>query len=684
MIALVSRLLCRVSLGGIDLLVVVGVILPLFLGAMFKLHWFPHLIENGPLSLGVAIAIGCIALVPIIATLILSSRCAPQAFAFAFWGILFIALLLRIAWVLSVENSFGSDYLTMWQFVTDVVNGTRELDARIVQEMRTIPFLAPIGIWSGGNPTAFQLANAVTSMLTLVLVYYLAHLFGGAKAGILALGLAAFAPEPWFANEIPTHDVPGAFLMLAAITCLVVGIRSADKPNSSIVFFLWVCLGGAIVGIADVQRSVGPFIYGAFALSLLLWICIRNKTGNGHTMRKMAMAFAAMVLVVFAGGLTKTLLISSFADGAALEAGGQRAIWGWIASYAGPESVGEYGEYSAMKPYINAMDVDELPGFAFLKIASEYSEDPYGIIKHYVRKAERLYNLGRQGGEYYGNLQASRLVSGPGGAQRLRQILDAYTGIYAFALIFLAVFGVALSVFRQPGGQPASVLPLSVLALMSLALISIGEIQSRYINFAWLILPIYIGIAFARLERTPRHFEGWVLFQRVGVDISLAAGFSLFALIVVWFALVRYANIQGPFISAQHFNSSPEIVTTTKWSADVVDLERNEPIKVLKLGLEEVGDGRGELMFFASKKTKTGSACQARFEIRNSKSEQKAVYPVALTAEPVFVSIPVRETVSRQQNLWLLRDPESQYVDDGCNQVRISFARWRPARSVLE
>jgi 4-amino-4-deoxy-L-arabinose transferase-like glycosyltransferase len=242
----VSALPCRLTSGAVDLLVILGIIVPLLLGARFKLHWFPTLVGEGPLSIGIAIAIGCLALVPIAVTLLLASQKSRRTLLIAAWGIIGIALVLRTAWVLAVDNSFTSDYLTMWNYVIDLVNGVRAWDASIAQEIRTIPFLAPIGIWSGGNPLAFQLANVVVGVLSLGLVFYFAQLFGGIRACLIALGLAAFAPEPWFANEIPTHDIPGTFLMLAALTCFALAIRSSDQPGAALVFLLWAGLGGVI------------------------------------------------------------------------------------------------------------------------------------------------------------------------------------------------------------------------------------------------------------------------------------------------------------------------------------------------------------------------------------------------------------------------------------------------------
>jgi hypothetical protein len=108
----------------------------------------------------------------------------------------------------------------------------------------------------------------------------------------------------------------------------------------------------------------------------------------------------------------------------------------------------------------------------------------------------RLFNLGRQGGEYYGNLSMSGLVATTEQAQALRQVLDAYNGVYALVLALLAVMCLIAAVWWLP---PVSGLwiPMLVLATMATSLILFGEIQSSYLFPAWLILPFYIGVVFA-------------------------------------------------------------------------------------------------------------------------------------------------------------------------------------------
>ncbi len=83
----------------------------------------------------------------------------------------------------------------------------------------------------------------------------LARTIAGKRAGIVAFSLSAFAPEPWFACEVPNHNIPGTFYTLGGITALVIGFKRWEKNESSFgSIALLAVLGGILIGLADIQR----------------------------------------------------------------------------------------------------------------------------------------------------------------------------------------------------------------------------------------------------------------------------------------------------------------------------------------------------------------------------------------------------------------------------------------------
>ncbi len=121
----------RFILGSFDLLVLVGVVVPLLLGIRLKLHALPELIADGPLAFGSALSWGFIAVVPILFTLYLAGRkTEPKGYYIFILAI--IAVLLRLVFVLGINDEFFSDYLTMWNFALSVTQGEKELLATTI------------------------------------------------------------------------------------------------------------------------------------------------------------------------------------------------------------------------------------------------------------------------------------------------------------------------------------------------------------------------------------------------------------------------------------------------------------------------------------------------------------------------------------------------------------------------
>ncbi len=253
--------------------------------------------------------------------------------------------------------------------------------------------------------------------------------------------------------------------------------------------------------------------------------------------------------------------------------------WGWIASYSDPDSTGNYSEYHSLQPYLKNLDIDELPRFAFSKVVSEYGENPIGVVRHYVEKASRLYNLGRQGGEYYGNLTPSLLVATDRDAQVVKQVLDAYTGVYAILFAILSIGALTILLFKSPI-CPSEWLPILFLAIMSAALIAIGEIQSSYVFPAWFILPIYVGMSIENFSLNRFSIQDFrTRLSGMAMPTILVGG--LLILFLSW-AKFGYEYAAGRFISSRLFKQSDQLTAINPWSVNVKVPNGDNVIEVLQ------------------------------------------------------------------------------------------------------
>ncbi len=516
-----TRALCSLMNGGSDLLLLFGLIFPLVLGLIYRAYHLPLLISQGPLSDVTASLLGATGALPfLIAAIVAFGERQPKTSAI--WVVAIASVFCRLTYVLLTENALTSDYKTMWEFALSVRGSGLAPTAASIQEIRAIPYFLPLVFVASGDRLGFELANVLATTVAGLLAYAVTRDIAGARAGLAALVLILFAPEPIFACEVSTHDIPGVLFILGSVACLHFGFKHLNTvAGHPLICAGLAFLGGIFLGLAEVQRSTGRFLLIALLVVLALRRCMFVRS-PGHAVQGIIGPVALLGLVVLAMSLVKSLLMGCCADEAAVARQFHFNTWAMIASYSGPNSNGDYGEYLTLRPELEAVSPAELPRYAVRKIAREYAAEPLGAVRHYVHKAERLFNLGRQGGEYYGD-------------SRWRQGFDAYNGIYAIILAFFSAIALTLRL-ALPAEHPEHLLSLLFLSVLSLGLIAVGEIQSRYAFAAWYVLPMYLTITLSQLSLIPPSPR---LAVRRTKNLAAAAAFACIPMIVVSVVVVQ-------------------------------------------------------------------------------------------------------------------------------------------------
>lgn len=522
------KVICLGLDGLTDLLVLLGVLLPLVLGLIYRLYHLPALLADGPLdSIPVYLTLP-LALLPFIAAAVVlfTERSLSKGWILV---VVFLALLSRLVYVLSVDNALISDYKTMWDFALAVQRGelTR---ASSIQELRAIPYFLPLAMLVDGSRQGLELINGLTTVGTGLFVFFITRDLAGARAGLAALILAMFAPEPIFACEVATHDIPGTFFLMGSIACFHFGYKYwKTRANRTLIVLLLIALSGLMLGMTEVQRSTGKFLLITFVLVLTMIVCCAGRDAFQRNLAwRVLPPMVILLTLILSMGLVKNTLLESYSDPKAVSEHSQYNTWAMIATFSGPKSTGDYGEFLILKPEFDKLDPKAIPEFAIRKIAKEYTVAPLGFASHYAHKAERLYNFGRQGREYYGE-------------SVWRQLFDAYTGAYAVILLLISFFTLAASL-SLPREKPEHLLPLFFLSILSLALILFGEIQSRYAFSAWFILPIYITVVLSRLATVAADFHR--MKERVK-RLTLITLLVSSIVIVALYPLVRVAAETG-------------------------------------------------------------------------------------------------------------------------------------------
>lgn len=475
-------------IGLMDAMVLLGVALPLLLGLLYRLHILPALLADGPLEVTSApvLSFAFLAILPVMAAIaVMAAKRLPDRVLVI--GIALLAVLVRLVFTGSVDTILSSDYKSIWDFAVALQDGSLA-KADQIPLMRALPYFWPLAVLGEGSKVVFEAANALVTVFTSLIGYFIVRDIAGPKAGLAAFILMSFSPEPIFSCEVSTHDIPGTFFLMGCIASCYFAYRNwQSEGRRPVVFVSLTCLGGLFLGMLEVQRSTGKFVLLSLVLVVIaMWLHGSLSTAGRSRLHALLAPLVLLVSLLVGAVLIKNVYLDCCADTQTITKEYHSNQWGWIASYAGPDSTGDYSEYERLMPQLHALPPEALPEFALRKVAGEYAANPFGVVRHYVYKARLLYNLGRQGREYYGG-------------SVWRQGYDAYTGVYSILLLGFSLIAFSASLLL-PRQRPENLFALYYLAILSLALIAIGEIQSRYAALAWFALPMYIVIVVSRLS----------------------------------------------------------------------------------------------------------------------------------------------------------------------------------------
>ncbi|MCK7578233.1 MAG: hypothetical protein MZV65_22505 [Chromatiales bacterium] len=184
----------------------------------------------------------------------------------------------------------------------------------------------------------------------------------------------------------------------------------------------------------------------------------------------------------------------------------------------------------------------------------------------------------------------------------LRQIFDSYTAIYAVTLSITAILALLFAIVR-PLHEAYGMAPILFLSTVSIVLILIGEIQSRYIFFAWYILPIMIALSVNSLST--RKISLTDLVQGVRCLIAPSLLLVLFLTAFLLWSRFGYGDSQGRIFSASEFVDASAISVADRWSITADLATSSDRIEIydsqisLEIGMEY------ELVFLARASRRT-------------------------------------------------------------------------------
>ena len=472
------------------------------MGIIYRWHHAPEFFFNQNLGIILRTSISLSAVAPFLIAIrwvVVGHPKSKYALYFFLAGI----FLSRLAFSLLIDNELISDYSTMWKYAVSIVSTGIFKPADSIPELRTIPFFLPAAYFSNGASWGYEFLNSLAITAIAFLLFQIAKHISNMRVAYIALLLFACAPEPLFAVETVTHDIPGT---LYAFLVIFVAIHFFYRQQPKLATVLILSIGcGLFLSLLELQRNIAFILFLAIIQVTIAQYFLtihddREITRNGYTNvihpRLAYILIFLCVLVLSYGGLglvSKELVYSK-------ELPDRIAEWktSWATFHAHSQSVGSYYDYEKMMPYLELLTPDEKGSFTKARSLSDIYHNILDWPQMYARKMMRLYSLGRQGDEYFGHPARQTKIFNEDYAV-FSASLHLYTLVYSLALMSFAIIAFTYLLFWK-FLWPVALLPAVFLGLLTLALGVAGEIQSRYVFPAWAILSLYIGF----LEDTPR------------------------------------------------------------------------------------------------------------------------------------------------------------------------------------
>ena len=392
----------------------------------------------------------------------------------------------KLAYVHLIEMRPISDFAGMWSLASRIATTGIIAPASTYEWLfleRVVPYLLPLRLLLGPEPSSYEVPNVLVGVGCALVTYRLARRWFGRASARLAFALALVAPETWLAAEIPTHDIPGAAMVLLGLVVLdaVYDAARARSPWA----LAWGVAWGLLVLALDLQRSIGSlFLVSCGGMAALAAACDPQPRGVRRLARAAYVATALLLLPALTFQVGRTIL----------QRAGLRTPGVLLAAHRQAILFASTTSWSDGKPWnivAEAARYEHLPAAALgpERLALELALHPGARLGSYVRHSRTLFALGSQTGIY-----VARASIGEGGRFGVVPEGTVLLGSGVFAVFFVvAMLRGCWRIARAPLRDPTLLVPLVFLAALAGSLILLGQVQPRYLYPIWYLGAIYAG-----------------------------------------------------------------------------------------------------------------------------------------------------------------------------------------------
>jgi hypothetical protein len=419
-----------------------------------------------------------------------------------------------------------SDFRRQWLTAVEYAENGLGIPDR-PQTQRAIPLYYPLVLLFGPSPTVYVVANVVMSSLTFLMTTWVARRHFGWSAAAKTSFLLLFAFEVYFANTIPTHEVPGAFGVVLFVLLLVELERLFQAPRSPRAAAVMVGLAAAAsltITWTQWQRGTGVFcivallVHGAAAV-------VRGARRGWQRLGVAALIAATSVLslrLLEGGGLIADPSPKHFTSTDMN-----------LLAFSSHDGDGSFDDKFRKHKLVSAMDSEELVRLSRAMFAETLRTGAVEKYDNFLSREVTLLRFGKTSVWYFRGATSARWIS----ISTLRAAYES-ARVYVSPVLWAIALLTAVAALRSRDVLLDHRLSPLVVMLAFLTVIgALGESQTRYSFFLVYLISIYAGSPWL-LDRSRAEASGgqpaaprWPL-RVAQVAASVAAVAAVVALLV--------------------------------------------------------------------------------------------------------------------------------------------------------
>lgn len=451
-----------------------------------------------------------------------------------------VALYFKFKYIFSYEQDFYSDFRTMWNYALNIYNNGFIYPNR-PQTERPLAFLVPLVQLFGTSEYVFKISNVVLIVCSSLILTYIISKTISKQAAILFLIILMCVPEIYFASLIPSHDIHGVFYLTIYIF-VIFSLLSKLEKISKIKLFFYILLLTLIGLLLDIQRGTYTITILVLVLSFLLYMFISRE----NLTKRILVSILLITFIPFIIEQTsKTILKQNH-----FLVNYENNIYGYAGKfrYQHTFSKGSFGDGNIFwKKYAKELYPDDIKSLNFMSKSLMLSDAYYNIEErpqNYLLRSQRLYQLGTQGGFYYGRLKD---VS----KQEIREIQKfnkKWNTIFVTLYITILLFATIYFIFSKDKKRKNIVyFPIVFISLATIALLLISENQPRYLFMGWFLWSVvivwFVDELFSKKEENTDSENKEYLFSSKGLISIVGIALVLYFLFRLMFSSSNYKLI---------------------------------------------------------------------------------------------------------------------------------------------